>query len=524
MRAEEIVDEESFETFLSRLPGATRYDDAVTLASRSVLRVFPIWVRAMPEAWARKENVSALSIARIIVRLLVATKRQDYSMGYLASYPSSAARAFDTTRAVGAANVASSAESATYAARCAAFSLARARSDTRAASRADADAVFAAAASADAANKAAASVSPDATFELRAALRAEYYPVRKQLDIISFPLWKDSMPAGLKPAWHEGRDWMQANPGHTFWVRWYEAILAGRPLTGDWDSHWQLLHDIALIPDADWEKGAKHVAGLIEKIERPFALKMTDSNERVVVNPDTQRLMLEPIAPLQDDFSSYVRRKLTKALKVFGPNPGNQYTALLPELSLLAGALEDADNLPVELYDTCMSITRRLAARINTGELPAEKDDALLGDFLNRIRETGAEIFAEDPETQKAIERRKRIEPNAALVENTEALRLVAEEIAKRSDPGPLARLPDALDAVSDPNRSAEEKHAESVKFAGRVLRVFKVCSAIVGGGAATGLAAPVATKEAIEAYRWLATDPAVQQAYRIILQFLGLA
>ncbi|MQY41056.1 hypothetical protein GG681_00230 [Epibacterium sp. SM1969] len=54
---------------------------------------------------------------------------------------------------------------------------------------------------------------------------------------------------------------------YEFWARWYEAIMDGHPLTGDWESHWQLLHDIALIPDEDWQKGAEHMAALIEEIE-----------------------------------------------------------------------------------------------------------------------------------------------------------------------------------------------------------------------------------------------------------------
>ncbi len=520
MRADEITDIESFEAWLETRPKETRREEGIALICRAATRVFSVRQHPILEDTSRPPSWMVLPMVRMLVTASVVAK--------LPSVTARSAAAASQRFALAENNISTSNKGQVEGM---SFSI----STTMTITRADIEATVCAASIAegesdfDRAVVTAAQASIDKFGDPQnekfwQALSHDCTALIEGEDLLNLSLWGQFSRDPMKATHVELHDWIESPPGYAFWARWYEAILDGRPLTGDWDSHWQLLHDIALIPDADWEKGAEHVAGLIEEIERPFALKMTESNERVVVNPDTQRLTLEPIAPLQEDFSSYVRRKLTKALKVFGPNPGNQYTALLPELSLLAEALEGADNLPVELYDTCTSITKRLAARINTGELPAEKDDALLGDFLNRIRETGAEIFAEDPETQKAIERRKRIEPNAALAENTEALRLVAEEIAKRSDPGPLARLPGALDAVSDPNRSAEEKHAESVKFAGRVLRVFKVCSAIVGGGAATGLAAPVATKEAIEAYRWLATDPAVQQAYRIILQFLGLA
>jgi hypothetical protein len=45
-----------------------------------------------------------------------------------------------------------------------------------------------------------------------------------------------------------------------FWIDWYEGFLNGQPL--DWD----LQREIALIPNEDWEKGAEHIAQLIDEI------------------------------------------------------------------------------------------------------------------------------------------------------------------------------------------------------------------------------------------------------------------
>lgn len=36
---------------------------------------------------------------------------------------------------------------------------------------------------------------------------------------------------------------------------------------------WELQREIALLPDDDWDKGAAHIAGLIEEIRARFALK-----------------------------------------------------------------------------------------------------------------------------------------------------------------------------------------------------------------------------------------------------------
>ncbi|MEP0091267.1 MAG: hypothetical protein ABJM02_04620 [Paracoccaceae bacterium] len=52
-------------------------------------------------------------------------------------------------------------------------------------------------------------------------------------------------------------------PTWGFWSRWYDGMLTGRPL------NWELQRDVVLqIADEDWEKGAGHIAGLIEQIER----------------------------------------------------------------------------------------------------------------------------------------------------------------------------------------------------------------------------------------------------------------
>jgi len=73
--------------------------------------------------------------------------------------------------------------------------------------------------------------------------------------------------------WHKARETLSAHPGHDFWIHWYEAALDGRPLTGDWESHWQLLTDIATISPEDWKESAEHVAKLIADIEKRYLPK-----------------------------------------------------------------------------------------------------------------------------------------------------------------------------------------------------------------------------------------------------------
>ena len=393
------------------------------------------------------------------------------------------------------------------------------------ASSSAADAAYAASytADADAASAAAAAASASAAAyadDSWALLRGDILELEQGGDLRTLHLWPQETPPEIAEAWTTGRAWMEAAPGHAFWIRWYDAILAGRPLTGDWDSHWQLMYNIALIDPKDWGEGkepdAFRVAGIIEGLCKPYALNMTRSNEAVELNPETGLLRLVPVVPLEEGFHRYIRRKLTKALRVFGDHPGNEHTAILPELTLLRDAIEDAENLPVELYDACTSITTRVAARIDEGSLPPEAKDPLIADFLKHIREAGAEIFSEDEETQKALARRNKVAPSDALLNESEAVQEVAEVIAENSEPGPLARIGETAAEVLDPTASAEEQHALRFKFVSRLLR---------GMGALGWNFMDSAAKSAgSETGKWVVRAPVAAAAFHAVLQFLGLA
>jgi len=99
----------------------------------------------------------------------------------------------------------------------------------------------------------------------------------------------------MSNAWQQSRNWLSSHPGHDFWIRWYEAALEGRPLTGDWESHWHLLADIALIDDADWNLGAEHIAGLIAEIEERHRLLLETRHLRAQLAPIVTEISPSPI-------------------------------------------------------------------------------------------------------------------------------------------------------------------------------------------------------------------------------------
>jgi hypothetical protein len=83
-------------------------------------------------------------------------------------------------------------------------------------------------------------------------------------DLLTVPLWHTETP----PDWFTAAEatmrsyWQSENPSHwSFWLRWWDAAVAGKPLD------WQLQRDIALIPDDIWQSGPGPVAEAIAKIE-----------------------------------------------------------------------------------------------------------------------------------------------------------------------------------------------------------------------------------------------------------------
>ena len=105
-------------------------------------------------------------------------------------------------------------------------------------------------------------------------------------DAKAFAADMNTTTAVQSPLWHNGdnrfahvwqkvrRAWAATgDPGWKFWIDWYEAALDGRPLLGDWDRHWNLLTEIALIDPNKWDAGPDTVNPLIAEVVRAHKAK-----------------------------------------------------------------------------------------------------------------------------------------------------------------------------------------------------------------------------------------------------------
>jgi len=119
--------------------------------------------------------------------------------------------------------------------------------------------------------------------------RVGYSDTQKNFNaLFQSPIWSE--PA--EPDWLVSKlgnrvDHLNSGSEWSFWREWYQGFLDGKPLD------WELQKEIALIPDADWEKGPEWIAGLIEEIRREFdkpkldADQLTEQAKRLAAFPKT---------------------------------------------------------------------------------------------------------------------------------------------------------------------------------------------------------------------------------------------
>ncbi len=91
------------------------------------------------------------------------------------------------------------------------------------------------------------------------------------------------------------------NAHMSFWREWYQGFLDGKPLD------WELQKEIALIPDAEWEKGPQWIAEKIEEIRKKYVRKPLDQEQvkeqakRLIAQPETTALVTISVADQIDE-------------------------------------------------------------------------------------------------------------------------------------------------------------------------------------------------------------------------------
>ena len=248
MDLEDIKDGESLSAWLDARPEATRRSDAVGVAERCALRVFPLFGLETDQSSENKQDFTAPPVLRL-----------NLTSGVSRNYPTHGIK-----EAIDAARIAYADSSAASAARAAADNaLDRAVEVHLGAASA---ATAAVAASREATSDGSKAFAAPVMWE---QVRQDARLLERGEDPFTVPLWSSAPPNWFTQADARTRAiWAQDPPGTwDFWTRWWDGVLSGQQLP------WELQKAVALIPDAIWKQGPAAVAAEIARIEEIHDLR-----------------------------------------------------------------------------------------------------------------------------------------------------------------------------------------------------------------------------------------------------------
>ena len=300
------------------------------------------------------------------------------------------------------------------------------------------------------------------------------------------PLWSGE-PNLFQSEWNGVRNAWQANPDYAFWLRWYEAALAGNP------PNWPLLHDIALIPNADWEKGITHIAGVIVGIELQYAIAATPNGERIVINPATGLLRLETVSELPADHLADALDMMRDAQSIFDDKgKGNHpYETIADERALIDWAIEQYFGRPRMIYNSCMRVIRRIEIKKSTGDCPS--NDSNIDDYQGQLGSIAVKLMTHDTEVKASVVAETETRLNAASPAQRAQILAGATAVAEISEGILKEELPAIAAVAADPKADGKDRGIAIYQTASRLLRVASLKN--------VGLAASGHAKRHVEVY-----------------------
>lgn len=275
MEIEDIVDRDSLERWLKDRPR----EDAMAIALRSALRVAPIVFRETDQKWMRDFGASILLYWRNILTL-VASQSINIAKSGQNSYQST-----DIVDAMRLAN----GRSATVFGDAAVDELDGREIDRSSRSFIAYKAICCAHGAystnspeyrpAETANSVIGSVR-EIVGEIAVQVGSGPHfwgadPNDAQIISDGLNIWQHRLWSFDPPVWFIQFDqdaraiWAKSTDDWDFWVRWWDGVIAGKPLP------WDLQTKVALIPDEDWQKGPAHIAEVIRGIEELYGLGQT---------------------------------------------------------------------------------------------------------------------------------------------------------------------------------------------------------------------------------------------------------
>ena len=269
------------------------------------------------------------------------------------------------------------------------------------------------------------------------------------------PLW--SHKNSTDQDWHSLREKLRAadtpdkrGADWSFWIKWYDDILAGNP------QNWKMLHQIATTPDIDWKASSREVNDKINGIVEVHALKNSYYFERIEFSEETQKLIVVPEGSFDDASVQTAYQRLRDAITDVrtAPKDGNfdpEY-ALRNEIRILEGALDNPAVQPIFVVEKCFDCIRRIQRRLNDGTIFGDDVE----DFQTALERSAFDISSSDENAREIIERRNKENVLSLAKEDRDRLSRFVDEAAPILDADLKNDLETDLAIKGDPETLAD--------------------------------------------------------------------
>lgn len=318
--------------------------------------------------------------------------------------------------------------------------------------------------------------------EMLDALSSDAMVLDKMRDVLAQPL---SLNGRINRDWNDAKDLFETGGGEwSFWMRWYEAILAGRSFDPT------VLQRVAQIPDEVWDQGADAVAAEIARIELEYAVEASPNAEDIIIN-DAGLYEVVPRSKLPARTLQDARDRIADTIRLIrGAEAQNQYGPLLAEADLLDDTLDRYGDNALRLHEVCFKVVRHVGTHVANGVLP--EADNLVGDVTGDLQNAADDIYNFDDEVRRTVDARAKLRFGRLDEAQKKQVEELALAIAERSVPALAEELREDTAVVlaegkpvadgADSRYRLGSRLARVVALGGRPLKNVAEALVLVGG------------------------------------------
>lgn len=296
--------------------------------------------------------------------------------------------------------------------------------------------------------------------------------------LLSKPLW------ATRPVWFSVLNeqmlslWASdQNDTWNFWTRWWDGLVAGRPLD------WALQEKVALIPDDIWQQGPAAVARAIRDIEEAMTpLEPSDTGMEKVIeqtrhgavlfyDPDTKLIGEEAVSTLPQDVRRDVVDLMQDVLSGFpaASAGNNSYELIRRERDILKRAIDAYGARPWMLINSLRRARAGVQDKVADGTCP--QNDPLLNDLVAQIVQAEILLITHDAELAVADRNQNNLPDLNLSANDLHILTAGMQALQGHATPELYEAIAADLATIADTNLPISIRRASMLSTLGRIFQ-----------------------------------------------------